>query len=80
MRRKKYYYEYSPNKSRESHWYKEYVLNTSRKSFSTDSSKGNKLDYHLVSVRQIGGRDSSQKQKRGLVFDHSSLPDWMEEV
>ena len=34
----------------------------------------------LVSVRPIGGRDPSQKQKRVLVFDHSSLPDWMEEV
>ena len=29
MRRKKYNYEYIPSKSRESTWYREYVLNTS---------------------------------------------------
>ena len=43
MRRKKYDYEYSPSKSRESTWYKEYVLNTGGKSFTTDSRRGNKF-------------------------------------
>ena len=43
MRKKKYHYEYSPSKSRQSTWYKEYVLNVSGKSFTTDSRKAIKF-------------------------------------
>ena len=43
MRKKKYHYEYSPSKSRQSTWYKEYVLNVSGKLFTTDSRKAIKF-------------------------------------
>jgi hypothetical protein len=43
MRRKKYLCEYNPSKSRESIWYKEYVLNTSGKLFAPNSRKALKF-------------------------------------
>lgn len=43
MRRKKYYYHYCPSTSRESTWYKDYVLNASGHSFAVDSRRGSKF-------------------------------------
>jgi hypothetical protein len=43
MRRKKYLRQYNPSKSRESTWYKEYVLNSSGKLFAPNSRKAIKF-------------------------------------
>ena len=53
MRRKYYHYQYISSKSKESNWYREYVLNTSGNLFSVDNRKAIKFRLPFSSFTEV---------------------------